>query len=69
MTLPISCFRFFFPLYVLKTRLPPNLRNRVSRQAGEDARFGALPSIRKHDSGYPYCFILGAFCFCSFGAF
>ena len=24
MTLPISYFRFFFPLYVLKTRLPPN---------------------------------------------
>ena len=24
MTLPISYFRFFFPEYVLKTRLPPN---------------------------------------------
>ena len=24
MTLPISYFRFFFPLYVLKTQLPPN---------------------------------------------
>ena len=24
MTLPISYFRFYFPEYVLKTRLPPN---------------------------------------------
>lgn len=42
MTLPISYFRFYFPEYVLKTRLPPNcatgfldrLKGRISERYG-----------------------------------
>ena len=48
MTLPISYFRFYFPEYVLKTRLPPNCTT------------GFLDSLRDADgqSASLFCVIL-----------
>ena len=42
MTLPISYFRFYFPEYVLKTRLPPNCTT------------GFLDSLRPSHTGGPF---------------
>ena len=42
MTLPISYFRFYFPEYVLKTRLPPNCTT------------GFLDSLRGHALHGPF---------------
>lgn len=42
MTLPISYFRFYFPEYVLKTRLPPNCAT------------GFLDSLRGHALHGPF---------------
>ncbi|MGN8890661.1 hypothetical protein, partial [Dysosmobacter sp. HCP28S3_G4] len=42
MTLPISYFRFYFPEYVLKTRLPPNCAT------------GFLDSLRGHAEHGPF---------------
>ena len=41
MTLPISYFRFYFPEYVLKTRLPPNCAT------------GFLDSLRRNGPAVP----------------
>ena len=43
MTLPISYFRFYFPEYVLKTRLPPNCTTGFLDSLREAFRNGTLP--------------------------
>ena len=43
MTLPISYFRFYFPEYVLKTRLPPNCTTGFLDSLKGGSPMGSLP--------------------------
>lgn len=61
MTLPISYFRFYFPEYVLKTRLPPNCATGFLDRLKSPAflKGGALQAVEKVEHSWAFSHLYG----------
>lgn len=59
MTLPISYFRFYFPEYVLKTRLPPNCATGFLDSLKAAGNFPAAQAVEKVEHSWAFSHLYG----------